>query len=299
MMSDFDPAVRNAAWWSGDSRLVANGRGFEAVAIKLGKMEREDISHLENVRMGHTMQPVIARLWEDKHEQRLKDYDIAGTHSRETWLRCHFDYITEDNKTLVECKNYALAVMNKFSDEGEPVRIPDADRAQCIHEAAVAGVDTVYLAVLFGGQFFRTYRVDVSEMEKEALIKQMAVYWGHIKTNTVPMPESPAQARIAWPKDEGSFKEADGMMEKACADLKIIKQQISMLEAKEGELQTYLQRAMENYSEIRAIDGTTLATWKATKPTKRFNADLFKQSMPDIYSQFVVESPGSRRFLLK
>ncbi len=93
-MSDFDPAVRNAAWWSGDSRLVANGRGFEAVAIKLGKMEREDISHLENVRMGHTMQPVIARLWEDKHEQRLKDYDIAGTHPCATWLRCHFDYIT-------------------------------------------------------------------------------------------------------------------------------------------------------------------------------------------------------------
>ena len=89
------------------------------------------------------------------------------------------------------------------------------------------------------------------------------------------------------------------MMEKACLDLKTIKQQISMLEAKEEELQAYLQRAMENYSEIRSIDGTTLATWKATKPTKRFNADLFKQSMPDIYSQFVIESPGSRRFLLK
>ena len=298
-MSDFDPAIRNAAWWSGDSRLVANGRGFEAVAIKTGKMEREDISHLENVKMGHVMQPVIARLWEDKHKQRLKDYDIAGTHPTETWLRCHFDYITEDNKTLVECKNYTAAVMGKYSEEGEPVRIPDADLYQCIHEAAVAGVDTVYLAVLFGGQAFRTFRIEVTMEMKADFIKHMAKYWAHVQTGTVPMPETPGQARVAWPKDEGGYKQADGMMEKVCTDLKTIKQQISLLEKKEEELQTYLQRNMENYSEIRAFDGTTLATWKATKPTKRFNADLFKQSMPDIYNQFVVETPGSRRFLLK
>lgn len=298
-MSDFDPAIRNAAWWSGDSRLVANGRGFEAVAIKLGKMEREDISHLENVKMGHIMQPVIARLWEDKHKQRLKEYDLAMTHPREPWLRSHFDYITEDGKTLVECKNYNAAAMSKYSEEGEPVRVPDADLYQCIHEATVAGVSTVYLAVLFGGQAFRTFRIDVDLQVKADFIKEMAVYWAHVQHGTTPMPETPAQARIAWPKDEGNHKEADGMMEKACLDLKAIKQQISMLEAKEEELQTYLQRSMGNASEIRSIDGSTLATWKATKPTKRFSADLFKQSMPDIYNQFVIESPGSRRFLLK
>lgn len=298
-MSDFDPAIRNAAWWSGDSRLVANGRGFEAVAIKTGKMEREDISHLENVKMGHVMQPVIARLWEEKHKQRLKEYDVAGTHHTETWLRSHFDYITEDNKVLVECKNYTAAVMGKYSEEGDPVRVPDADLYQCIHEAAVAGVDTVYLAVLFGGQAFRTYRIEVTLEMKADLIKQMAKYWAHVQTGTVPMPETPAQARVAWPKDEGGFKEADGMMEKACHDLKALKAQINIMESAEQELQAFLQRSMENYSEIRSIDGTTLATWKATKPSKRFNADLFKQSMPDIYSQFVVETPGSRRFLLK
>jgi len=298
-MNDFSPETRNAAWWSGDSRLVANGRGFEAVAIKTGKMEREDISHLENVKMGHVMQPVIARLWEDKHKQRLKDFDIAGTHPKEPWLRSHFDYITEDNKTLVECKNYALANVSKYSEEGDPVRIPDADMIQCVHEATVAGVDTVYLAVLFGGQYFRTFRIDVTDDMKEDLIKRMAVYWAHVKHGTVPMPETPAQARIAWPKDEGDFKQADAMMEKACEHLKAIKAQISQLEAKEEELTIYLQRSMENYSEMRSIDGTTLATWKAAKASKRFNASLFQQAMPDIYSQFVVETPGSRRFLVK
>jgi hypothetical protein len=47
------------------------------------------------------------------------------------------------------------------------------------------------------------------------------------------------------------------------------------------------------------LNGQTLATWKAAKASKRFNAGLFQQAMPDIYSQFVVETPGSRRFLVK
>ena len=298
-MNDFLPEVRNAAWWSGDSRLVANGRGFEAVAVKLGKIEREDIGHLENVRMGHVMQPVIARLWEEKHEQRLKDYDVAGTHPKHEWLRCHFDYITEDNRNLVECKNYALAAMPKFSDEGEPVRIPDADMAQCIHEAAVAGVDTVYLAVLFGGQFFRTFRIEVDELAKERLIKQMAVYWGHVQTGTVPMPGTPSEARIAWPQDTGDYATADQMMEKACADLKVVKKQLKETAEREETLTTFLQNSMQNHSEIRSIDGTTLATWKAAKASKRFSAALLQQAMPDIYDQFIVEQPGSRRFLVK
>ena len=193
----------------------------------------------------------------------------------------------------------SLAAMSKYSEPGEPVRIPDADLAQCIHEAAVAGVDTVYLAVLFGGQYYRDFRIDVSETAKEALIKQMAVYWGHVQTGTVPLPETPSQARIAWPKDEGNYKEADGMMVKACQDLKLIKTEISRLEAREEELTAYLQRSMENYSELRDIDGTTLATWKAAKSSKRFSATLFQQAMPDVYQQFVVEQPGSRRFLVK
>jgi hypothetical protein len=31
----------------------------------------------------------------------------------------------------------------------------------------------------------------------------------------------------------------------------------------------------------------------------RFSTDLFKSAMPDIYEKFVVESSGSRRFLIK
>ena len=56
---------------------------------------------------------------------------------------------------------------------------------------------------------------------------------------------------------------------------------------------------MREGSELLGVDGKVLATWKASKASKRFQADLFRAAMPDIYDQFVMETAGSRRFLVK
>jgi hypothetical protein len=56
---------------------------------------------------------------------------------------------------------------------------------------------------------------------------------------------------------------------------------------------------MGQHDTLSSFDGKVLATWKSAKPSIKFNAELFKTSMPDIYKQFEVEVPGSRRFLIK
>ena len=65
-MSDFSPATRNSAIWSGDSRRVAQGKANEVILTKLGMMEIPDLSDVEAVQMGHVMEPVIGRLAQDK-----------------------------------------------------------------------------------------------------------------------------------------------------------------------------------------------------------------------------------------
>ena len=117
---DFLPEVRNSAWWSGDSRMAANGKAVEAILIKQGKHEREDISDLEPVRMGHIMQPLIGRLAQDRLGIELKDADYALTHSKESWLKSHFDFIAADGETLVEAKNYNAQVRSKFDPRNKP-----------------------------------------------------------------------------------------------------------------------------------------------------------------------------------
>ena len=85
--NDFAPEIRASAWWSGDSRKAANGRGNEAVLEKLGLKELPDLSDNEAVQMGHVMQPIIGRLAQDRLGIELKDADYALTHPKETWLK--------------------------------------------------------------------------------------------------------------------------------------------------------------------------------------------------------------------
>ena len=296
--NDFAPEVRNNAWWSGDSRQAANGRANEAVLQKLGLMDRPDLSNVEAVQMGHVMQPVIGRLVTDRLGLELKDADYALQHPTEPWMKSHFDFITTDGKTLVEAKNYNAAVRNKFSEETN--MIPAADMVQLIHESACHGVDNVILAVLFGGQELVTFQYTITDAQREELVKEMAVYWAAVQTKTPLTPETPEQARKTWPVDRpGSVVTASQEIERVALRLKQVKAGIKGLEEEEERLLIAIQQVMADHAEMQTVDGTVLATWKAAKSSKKFDPKLFQSAMPDIYNQFVVDVPGSRRFLIK
>ena len=295
--ADFEPSVRNAAWWSGDSRKAANGRGNEAVLEKLGLKELPDLSDVEAVQMGHVMQPIIGQLASSKLGIELKDADYALTHPKETWMRSHFDFISADGKTLVEAKNYNAAVRNKF--DAEALIIPAPDMAQLVHEAACHNVERVVLAVLFGGQNFEVFDFTISEAQKEQLVKDMAVFWGAVANNQPLSPETTEQTKLIYAQGAPTTITAPAQIEQAASALKYVKEQIKQLEEKKEQLEVAVQSFMGVNSELVSMDGSVLATWKNTKPSMRFDAKLFESAMPDIYKQFVRETMGSRRFLVK
>jgi len=297
-MSDFSPETRNSAIWSGDSRKVANGKANEVILTKLGKMEIPDLSGVEAVQMGHVMEPVIGRLAQAELKTELTKIDDALTHPKHSWLRSHFDFAGKlGGKTiLVEAKNYNAGVRNKFDVSGIA---PSADMAQLVHEAAVFGVDMVYLAILFGGQEFVLIPFTITDEQKEDLIKQMAVIWGHAQAGTTLPPEDLEQVKLLYPTSTESIKTASASVEQACMALAQIKANIKALEAQEEQYDTLVRGYMQDKDTLATIDGKVLATWKSAKSSIKFDAKLFQESMPDIYKQFMREMPGSRRFLLK
>lgn len=295
--SDFEPEIRNKAWWASDSRQAVNGHAVEVILQKQGKMERPDLSGIEAVQMGHVMQPVIGQLAQSKLKMELKDADYMLTHPNHSWLRSHFDFISADGRTLVEAKNYNAGARNKYDVDSN--RIPAADYVQLVHEAAVHNVDKAVLAVLFGGQEFQTFEFDITPEMKDDVIKQMAVFWGHVNTFTLPEPETVEQAKLIYPSDNGNSIIADQALEQACVALKEIKSIVKQYEEKQDEIETKVRALMAENSEIVTIDGRTLVSWKSSKPSMRFDAKLFQSAMPDIYEKFVVEQAGARRFLIK
>lgn len=297
-MSDFTPETRNSAIWSGDSRKVAQGKANEVILTKQGKMPIPDLSDIEAVQMGHVLEPVIGRLAQSKLGVELTKIEESLTHAKHPWFKSHFDFAGKQNgKTiLVECKNYNAATRSKFDVSGI---CPAADMAQLVHEAAVFGVDTVYLAVLFGGQEFVLIPFTITDDQKEDLIKQMAVIWGHVQAQTTLPPEDLEQVKLLYPVSTESVKTASASVEQACLALAQIKANIKALEAQEEAYDTLVRGYMADKDTLTTIDGKVLATWKSAKPSVKFDAKLFESAMPDIYKQFMREVPGSRRFLLK
>ena len=299
-MADFSPEVRNSGWWSSDSRLAVQGKANEAILIKQGKMERPDLSNIEAVQMGHVMEPVIGQLAQKSLGVELTKIEDAYTHPHEHWMRSHFDFAGRDKNGqgfLVEAKNYNAATRNKF--DAESGLMPAADMAQLVHEAAVFGVEKVYLAVLFGGQEFVLIPKTITEDMKEAHVKDMAVLWAHVKAGTALPPETSDQARALYPVSQEGLKTASQGVEQAAAILSDIKAKIKALEAQEDQLATMLQGYLADSDTLVTVDGRVLATWKSAKPSMKFDSKLFASAMPDVYRQFMREMPGSRRFLLK
>ena len=295
-MSDFAPEIRNSAWWSGDSRMAANGRAAEAILVKQGKIIPEDISDKENVKMGHVMQPVIGRLVQDRLQVELKDADYAMSHPKEPWLRSHFDFISADGSFLVEAKNYNGSQRKKFDESGI---MPDADRIQCIHEATVHGISKVYLAVLLGGQELQVIPLDVTPDMMLDHVKWCAKWWGYVASETQPDPETVEQCKMSWQVSESLSAVANASVEMYCAQLSIASKQRKELEDYEDELKTRIMSFMESRDVLSAVDGSVLATWKSAKGSKKFDATAFREAYPQMYDQFVREVPGSRRFLIK
>lgn len=298
MSQDFSQESRASAWWATDSRRAVSGHLIDVLLEKRGEKERDDLSEVEAVQMGLKMQPTIAKLFEEATGIGTQELEIAGTHKTETWLRAHFDFATNDGG-LLEVKNFNAALINKYSEPDEPLKLPEADYIQCLHEACVYDVDHVWFAVLFGGQRFRYWKIEFDSFQKEDFLKRAAAWWAMCVNKTLPPAEHPDQARMIWRHDDGMHIIANAQAEQACQHLKGIKEQIKILEEREAQYAAAIQNFMGNKSILETMAGETLATWKSAKSSKRFDADLLKKAMPNIYDQFCVEKAGSRRFLIK
>lgn len=298
-MNDFDAATRRAAWWATDSRRAVSGKLVDVILEKRGQKERDDLSHVEAVQMGLKLQDTIGKIFEEVTGIAVRPHDLIGVHKTESWLRAHTDFTTGDGG-LLEVKNYNQFLSKEFSEEGEPLQLPIADYWQLQHEATVFDVPHIYLGVLFGGQRFRHYKLEVTDEMKEDFIKQAAIWWASCAPDVaLPAAETTDQAKMIYRETIDDAVISNQNVEIAVAALKEIKGQIKDLESKEEQITVMLQNYMKEKTTILSPFNETLVTWKAAKESKSFDSKLFAREMPDLYEKFIVTKPGPRRFLVK
>jgi predicted phage-related endonuclease len=249
--------------------------------------------------MGLLMQEPIMRIAAGRWGWEFKDADYTLHHSKHNWMASHFDYISTDGKTLYEVKNLGVHQRKKYGDDGTEM-VSEKYRAQCLHEQIVhEGVENIVLVVLFGGQELCHFPQNFTQLEAEAHIRAMAEFWAQVQTknwNPVTMADA---TKDLYKVDDGSDMVANAALELACQQLGQIKAKMKEYEEAEEGLKQMIQAAMQSKATLKAFDGSILATWKNSKSSKKFNAELLKKALPETYEKFVVEQPGSRRFLIK
>lgn len=298
-LSEHDLSIRDTAIWSSDAGMIAEGKGGEVYLQKTGQKDKPDLSDVEPVQMGLHLQEPIMRIAAGRWGWEFKDADYTLKHPKHEWLASHFDYISADGKTLYEVKNLGVHQRKKYGEDGTEM-ITEKYRAQCLHEQIVhEGVQNIILVVLFGGQELCHFPQNFTQLEAEAHIRAMAEFWAQVQTrnwNPVTMADA---TKDLYKVDDGQDMVANAQLELACQQLQQIKAKIKEYEEAEEGLKQMIQAAMREKATLKSFSGDILATWKTSKPSKRFSADLLKQALPETYEKFVVEQPGSRRFLIK
>jgi predicted phage-related endonuclease len=298
MSNDFIPEIRNSGLWSNDMRRLVQGKGGEVAAEKWKELAPPDLSNVEAVQMGHVMQFPIMQEFARRQRIEFKDADYMLTHPKHEFLKSHFDYISDDGKTLYEIKNLGIHQRKKYGDDGSD-QVDIGYRAQCVHEATVHQIKNIVLVVCFGGQEIVHYPLTITADIMDAHIQLAAEFWAKIQTRTFDPETMGDAAKTIYKVDNGSSVIANQQVETLVAELRQLKDQIKQLEKLEEQRVAAIQGFMMESSQLSTFDGSVLATWKASKSSKRFSADLLKAAMPEIYDKFVVEQPGSRRFLVK
>ena len=84
----------------------------------------------------------------------------------------------------------------------------------------------------------------------------------------------------------------------AYTKLKGVRKELDELERRKEELENTIKMAFAD-AEALSYGGDTIATWKAPKPSSKFDAKAFCADHPEMAAQYTHPQQGARRFLLK
>jgi predicted phage-related endonuclease len=162
------------------------GYGFiDAETLFRQKLGLEENHQTEQMRLGHLMEPIVSRLYEEKMGVRLVRPEPFIVSPRHEWQFCNPDRLTEDLTRDVQLK----IVFGYFDDEwGEPMtdQTKPAYVLQQQHEMGILGLDQSDIAALsmLTGEL-RIYRLDFDRELYEQLTDIEAAFWDKVRRRDV------------------------------------------------------------------------------------------------------------------
>ena len=255
---------------------------------------REDAQN-EAMEWGNLLEPVIRQKYAasraDVH--MLQPYTIVR-HPVNNWMFATVDGLV-GHDGILEVKTA------RTSDGwGEPGtdEVPDWYLPQIQHYLAVFQRQFCDVAVLIGGQDYRVYTLYADKDMQESLIALEAEFWDRIVRRDPPEPETLEEAKRRWRKSVDKGVQAS---ERAISAAHLLADAKSMAKRVEKDIEAFQAMLCNELrdSDTLMVGDKVLATWKQSKPSRKFDEADFRAQYPELHAEFTREVEGSRRFLLK
>lgn len=254
------------------------------------------------MKAGHYLEDAVSMFWHDETGRDIikrsaidwlilnadKPY-MRVSPDRTYWLS---DSRKNSDKGILECKTTQMTI-----DEED---LPKHWFCQLQYQLGVAELEQGSLAWLCSGRQFGYKDIALVPDFFQWIEEEVTKFWvDNIQGNIEPDATSVADVLLKYNRHtDGKIIEVADDIYTAVNDLKALKEQIAQLDEQKDSLEEKIKLGFGD-AEAISYGGQTIATWKAPKPSEKFDAKAFAKAHPDLAKEFTAPYQGARRFLIK
>lgn len=268
----------------------------ELWAEKTGRVTPEDISDKPAVHFGNVLEDVVRQEYIRRTGTKVHRVNRMIASADHPFMLANIDGRCIGTGEGFEAKTASPWASKEFGEDGTD-EVPTHYLLQCAHYMSVTGWSAWNLAVLIGGNDFRTYRIERDDALIASLIEREREFWNFVEMDTPPPPSNVDDIVLLHPRDSGLAKAATPDLIETLAELRETKASIAELEKRQKEFELRVKGYMEDASELTDGAGTTLATWRS-QTQQRFDSSAFQKALPDLAREYKKETTF-RRFSVK
>ncbi len=262
---------------------------------KTGEFTEDEEPGNEKMYWGNVLEDIVAREFAARTGLKVRRRNAILKHKGYPFMIANVDRLVIGHKAGLECKT-----AGQYSADDWAMGVPDYYIPQVQHYMAVTGYKAWYVAVLIGGQEFRSYKITRDGQFIRELIEAESEFWNMVETRTPP-PIDGTKASTELIKRLYPEAEKGKEVELPFEAFELIQQYERACE-EEKRIQLIKDEAVNKLKDMLgtaekgSIHGRTVI-WQNVV-SKRLDTKALQKEYPDIYERFVQESIY-RRFSIK
>jgi putative phage-type endonuclease len=264
---------------------------------KTGRRERPDLSDNEAVEMGQRLEALIADVFAEREQVKVRREGATLVHPEFPWWRGRIDrrVLNQAQRTLLECKNTSEYQRHKWGVQGSD-DVPDFYAVQ-VHSyfPLGTGFDVGCLAVLIGGRNHRRYRLERDSEVEHIITDAVLAFRDALERDIHPPPINSADMELLFPDALADCIEATGEVLADISKLQELNGHLKELKAAKEEVVERLKMVIGPHAGLVDPEGNVAATWK-TVNSHRLDAKALRGEHPELMAQYT-RATKYRRFL--